>query len=86
MAMVTGVDVEQRAVLIGERRVSYDQLVIATGARESYFGHDEWAQVTLGLKSIEDATAMRRRILRGLRACRGQRQRGRTPSAADIRG
>jgi hypothetical protein len=38
-------------------------LIIATGARESYFGHDEWAAVTSGRKTIEDATTMRRRIL-----------------------
>lgn len=63
MATVTGIDVERHAVLLGDGRIPYDQLVIATGAREAYFGHDEWADVTLGLKSIEDATAMRRRIL-----------------------
>jgi NADH:quinone reductase (non-electrogenic) len=63
LGSVTGIDVEGRAVLLGERRVQYDQLVIATGAREAYFGHDEWANVTLGLKKIEDATTMRRRIL-----------------------
>ena len=60
---VTGIDTARRAVLLGERRVLYDQLVIATGAREAYFGHDEWAAVTSGLKKIEDATTMRRRIL-----------------------
>jgi NADH dehydrogenase len=60
---VTGVDVAGRAVLLGERRIPYDQLVIATGARESYFGHDEWGAVTSGLKTIEDATVMRRRVL-----------------------
>src|SRR5215831_8948302 len=63
LGTVTGIDVAGRAVLLGGRRVLYDQLVIATGARESYFGHDEWAAVTSGLKSIEDATRMRRRIL-----------------------
>ena len=63
LGTVTGVDVEGRAVLIGERRIVYDQLIVATGARESYFGHDDWAATTLGLKSIDDATAMRRRIL-----------------------
>jgi len=63
LGTVTGIDTTGRAVLIGERRIAYDQLVIATGARESYFGHDEWAAVTSGLKSIEDATTMRRRIL-----------------------
>jgi NADH dehydrogenase len=63
LGTVTGVDVRGRAVLMGERRIPYDQLILATGARESYFGHDEWAAVTSGLKSIEDAEAMRRRIL-----------------------
>src|SRR5215471_2124431 len=60
---VTGIDTTARAVLLGDRRVPYDQLVIATGARETYFGHDEWAAVTSGLKKVEDATTMRRRIL-----------------------
>src|SRR5712692_5577373 len=63
LGTVTGIDVAGRAVLIGERHIPYDQLVIATGARESYFGHDDWASATLGLKKIDDATAMRRRIL-----------------------
>jgi NADH dehydrogenase len=63
LGAVTGIDIAARAVLVGERRIPYDQLVIATGAREAYFGHDEWAAVTSGLKKIEDATAMRRRIL-----------------------
>ncbi len=63
LGTVTGIDTAERAVLIGQRRIPYDQLVIASGARDSYFGHDEWAEVTLGLKKIDDATAMRRRIL-----------------------
>jgi NADH:ubiquinone reductase (H+-translocating) len=63
LGTVTGIDTLARTVLIGERRIPYDQLIIATGARDSYFGHDEWAAVTSGLKTIEDATAMRRRIL-----------------------
>ena len=63
LGTVTDIDVAGRAVLIGERRIPYDQLVIATGACESYFGHNEWAAVTSGLKTIEDATTMRRRIL-----------------------
>jgi NADH dehydrogenase len=63
LGTVTGIDVAGRAVLLGERRVPYDQLIVATGARETYFGHDEWAAVTLGLKRVEDATTMRRRIL-----------------------
>ena len=46
-----------------ERELAYDYLVIATGAGQSYFGHDEWAEFAPGLKSIPDATAIRRRIL-----------------------
>jgi NADH dehydrogenase len=63
LGTVTAIDLANRAVLVGERRVPYDYLVIATGARESYFGHDEWAAATLGLKDVEDARAMRQRIL-----------------------
>src|SRR5881394_2677795 len=47
LGTVTGIDTRGRAGLIGERRTPYDQLVIATGAREFYFGHDEWAAATL---------------------------------------
>jgi NADH:ubiquinone reductase (H+-translocating) len=61
---VVGVDVAARAVAIaGGRRVSYDYLVLATGARHAYFGHDEWEAFAPGLKRIEDATEIRRRIL-----------------------
>ncbi len=63
LGSVTGIDTAGRTVLIGDRRIPYDLLIIATGARENYFGHDEWAAVTSGLKTIEDATTMRRRIL-----------------------
>jgi len=61
---VMGVDVAAHAVTIsGERRVSYDYLVLATGARHAYFGHDDWEAFAPGLKNIEDATEIRRRIL-----------------------
>ena len=61
---VVGVDVAARAVaIVGGRRVSYDYLVLATGARHAYFGHDEWEAFAPGLKRIEDATEIRRRIL-----------------------
>lgn len=43
--------------------VSYDYLIVATGATHAYFGHDEWAQVAPGLKTLEDALAIRRRVL-----------------------
>src|SRR5258708_5459999 len=63
MAEVTGVDLAGRLVQTAAGPISYDYLVIATGATHSYFGHDEWAEVAPGLKRIEDATRIRRRIL-----------------------
>jgi NADH dehydrogenase FAD-containing subunit len=65
MASVTGVDREHREVLIDDngRRIPYDYLIIGAGARHAYFGHDEWAEVAPGLKKIDDATAIRHRIL-----------------------
>jgi len=63
LGRVTGIDREGRCVLLGDRRIPYDYLVVATGARHAYFGHDEWEAVAPGLKKIEDATDIRRRIL-----------------------
>ncbi|HLI13501.1 MAG TPA: NAD(P)/FAD-dependent oxidoreductase [Alphaproteobacteria bacterium] len=60
---VDGIDVAGRAVRAGARRIPYDQLVVATGARHAYFGHDEWERFAPGLKKIDDATDIRRRIL-----------------------
>jgi NADH dehydrogenase len=59
-----GVDPARREVRMSDGGpIAYDTLVVATGARHSYFGHDDWAKWAPGLKSIDDATAMRRRIL-----------------------
>jgi NADH:ubiquinone reductase (H+-translocating) len=63
LGTVTGVETAGRAVIVGGRRIPYDYLVIATGARDTYFGHDEWAGVTSRLKDVMDAREMRRRIL-----------------------
>src|SRR5579872_3660030 len=63
LAEVSGVDLERRQVVAEDRRIPYDFLILATGARHAYFGHDEWAQYAPGLKRIDDATAIRRRIL-----------------------
>src|SRR6266700_2309927 len=61
---VNGVDVGVRAVFLeGGGRAPYDYLVLATGARHGYFGHDDWEAFAPGLKRIEDATEIRRRIL-----------------------
>jgi len=64
LAKVVGVDTGARAVQLADGgRIPYDTLVLATGARHSYFGHDEWEGFAPGLKTIEDATAIRGRIL-----------------------
>jgi NADH:ubiquinone reductase (H+-translocating) len=64
LGTVEGVDATARKVLIkGGRSVPYDYLVLATGARHAYFGHDDWEPFAPGLKRIEDATEIRRRIL-----------------------
>lgn len=63
MAEVSGVDVEKQLVLMGEHFLQYDYLVLATGARDQYFGHTTWSQYASGLKSIEEATRIRSSIL-----------------------
>lgn len=61
---VTGFDKENSAVILGDgSRVTYDYLIIAAGARHSYFGHDEWEHQAPGLKTLEDAVDIRRRVL-----------------------
>ncbi|MBI5320373.1 NAD(P)/FAD-dependent oxidoreductase [Bradyrhizobium sp.] len=63
-ANVNGVDAAGKRVLLEDGGViSYDTLVLATGARHAYFGHDEWEPFAPGLKTLEDATTLRRRIL-----------------------
>jgi NADH dehydrogenase len=63
MADVRGVDTAKRVLRTDQIDIPYDYLVLASGATHSYFGHDEWADVAPGLKRIEDATRIRRRIL-----------------------
>jgi NADH:ubiquinone reductase (H+-translocating) len=63
MAEVRSIDTDAHVVHADSISVPYDYLVLATGATHSYFGHDEWAEVAPGLKRIEDATRIRRRIL-----------------------
>jgi NADH dehydrogenase len=63
LAQVSGIDVARSEVLAEGRRIPFDDLIIATGARHAYFGHDDWAVYAPGLKTIDDATYLRRRIL-----------------------
>jgi NADH:ubiquinone reductase (H+-translocating) len=64
LAVVTGIDRPGRKVLLEDgAAVAYDTLLLATGARHAYFGHDEWEPYAPGLKTLEDATTIRRWIL-----------------------
>ena len=64
LAVVTGVDKKEKKVILenGET-IQYDTLILSTGARHAYFGHDEWANYAPGLKVLEDATSIRQKIL-----------------------
>lgn len=75
---VTGVDPSARRVLLLDGKVlHYDRLILATGARHSYFGHDDWSAYAPGLKSIEDALAIRRRVLLALERAETETDRSR---------
>lgn len=63
LAEVMGIDVAGQSVELADGRVPFDYLILATGATHSYFGHDEWEQHAPGLKSLQDALEIRRRIL-----------------------
>jgi len=63
MGDVIGIDLGKRVVETAETQVPYDYLVVAAGATHSYFGHDEWEPYAPGLKTIEDALEIRRRVL-----------------------
>ena len=63
MGDVTAVDTGRKVVMLGARPIAYDFLVLATGATHGYFGHDDWAEHAPGLKTLDDAIAIRRRIL-----------------------
>ena len=60
---VTGIDKTRKRVCLGDREIGYDVLVLATGATHGYFGNDDWAAHAPGLKAIDDATEIRRRLL-----------------------
>ena len=79
LGSVTGVDTRARKVLVGDLEIAYDFLVLGTGASHSYFGRDDWAPFAPGLKRIEDATDIRRRVLTAFEraeACEDESERG----------
>src|SRR5213079_2790242 len=63
LAEVQSIDVKEKKVKMVDGELDYDYLIVATGARHSYFGHPEWEKLAPGLKSLEDAVEIRRRIL-----------------------
>lgn len=63
LAEATTIDLQNRRVLLADGEVAYDRLVVATGSTHAYFGHDAWSRHAPGLKSIEDAFEIRRRVL-----------------------
>ena len=80
MATATGVDVERRHVLLDRGdRLEYDSLIVACGGETSYFGHDEWRDVTCGLKTLADAVDLRNRIFGAFE----QAERAADPPARD---
>jgi NADH dehydrogenase len=63
MDRVSDINLDRHEVVTEARRIPFDYLIVATGARHAYFGHEEWEQFAPGLKKIDDATEIRRRIL-----------------------
>jgi NADH dehydrogenase len=63
MGQVTDIDPVGRRVILSDGEAPYDDLIVATGATHAYFGHDDWARLAPGLKTIENATAIRSRLL-----------------------
>ncbi|AKG22611.1 NAD(P)/FAD-dependent oxidoreductase [Calothrix sp. 336/3] len=65
---VNDIDPQGQKVIMGDKEVSYDTLIVATGAKHSYFGKDEWEEFAPGLKTVEDAIEMRRKIFSAFEA------------------
>jgi NADH dehydrogenase len=80
MAEVTGFDLERRLVHTPELEIPYDYLIVAAGARHSYFGHENWEVLAPGLKTIEDALEIRRRVLLAFELAERQVAAGETSS------
>jgi NADH dehydrogenase len=63
MSNVTHIDKEKRIIFFNDRALKYDYLVLAMGAKTSYFGHEDWRKHTVGLKNLRDALKVRKKIL-----------------------
>ena len=73
----TGIDYARQVVQLTEDELSYDYLVLATGGRTSYFGHDEWEPFAPGLKSLDDAVEIRHRVLLAFEAAEKEKDEAR---------
>src|SRR6516162_450588 len=69
---VQSFDVERKLVKLSDLELAYDYLIVAVGASHAYFGHDEWEPYAPGLKTIEDAIEIRRRVLLAFELAEGQ--------------
>ncbi len=78
MMEVTGFDLERKVVLTADQEIPYDSLIVAAGASHAYFGHDEWRTLAPGLKTIEDALEIRRRVLLAFELAERQAAAGET--------
>ena len=78
MAEVTGFDLDRHTVETPEADIPYDYLIVAAGARHAYFGHDDWEPYAPGLKTIEDALEIRRRVLLAFELAERQTAAGET--------
>lgn len=63
MATVNDIDLDNKIVVTGSQNISFDYLIVATGAKHSYFGNDHWQQFAPGLKNLDDAIEIRKNIL-----------------------
>ena len=84
MEEVTDFDLAQQKVITSEQEIGYDYLIVAAGATHAYFGHDEWAPLAPGLKTVEDALEIRRRVLLAFELAERQAARGESPTALNF--
>ncbi len=78
LAEVRDIDPDERRIVLDEGELAFDTLIVAAGSRHHYFGHEGWEPLAPGLKSVEDATEIRRRVLLAFE--RAERERGRSPA------
>src|SRR5438876_335209 len=74
MGEVQDLDLARKVVKLGDGDISYDYLIVAAGASHSYFGHSEWEPLAPGLKTLDDALEMRRRVLLAFEAAERERE------------